>query len=53
MTKSKTRKRILIVEDDSDFREILSRTLRQAGYEVHEAEHALEQSARWCVRERT
>ena len=41
MTKSKTRKTILIVEDDSDFREILSRSLRQAGYEVHEAEHAL------------
>jgi len=41
MTKLKTRKRILIVEDDSDFREILSRSLRQAGYEVHEAEHAL------------
>ena len=41
MTKSKTRKRILIVEDDSDFREILSRALRQAGYEVQEAEHAL------------
>jgi CheY-like chemotaxis protein len=41
MTKSKTRKRILIVEDDSDFREILSRSLRKAGYEVQEAEHAL------------
>ena len=41
MTTSKTRKRILIVEDDSDFREILGRSLRQAGYEVHEAEHAL------------
>ena len=41
MTTSKTRKRILIVEDDSDFRAILSRSLRQAGYEVHEAEHAL------------
>jgi CheY-like chemotaxis protein len=41
MTTSKTRKRILLVEDDSDFREILSRALRQAGYEVQEAEHAL------------
>src|SRR6266566_2872434 len=41
MTKSKTKKKILIVEDDSDFREILSRSLRQAGYEVQEAEHAL------------
>src|SRR5947207_3977158 len=41
MTKLKTRKRILIVEDDSDFRELLSRSLRQAGYEVQEAEHAL------------
>src|SRR6266550_8404051 len=41
MTESKTRKRILIVEDDSDFREILSRSLRKAGYEVQEAEHAL------------
>src|SRR5436309_11113509 len=40
MTKSKTKKKILIVEDDSDFREILSRSLRQAGYEVQEAEHA-------------
>src|SRR5262245_53213860 len=41
MTKPATRKRILIVEDDSDFREVLSRALRQAGYEVSEAEHAL------------
>ncbi len=41
MTKAKTSKRILIVEDDSDFRELLCRSLRQAGYEVHEAEHAL------------
>ena len=41
MTKAETRKRILIVEDDSDFREILGRSLRKAGYEVHEAEHAL------------
>ena len=41
MIKSKTKKKILIVEDDSDFREILSRSLRQAGYEVQEAEHAL------------
>ena len=29
------------MEDDSDFREILSRSLQQAGYEVQEAEHAL------------
>src|SRR6266550_2225202 len=41
MAKPKTKKKILIVEDDSDFREILSRSLRQAGYEVQEAEHAL------------
>ena len=41
MTKSKTKKKILIVEDDSDFRAVLSRSLRQAGYEVSEAEHAL------------
>src|SRR5215510_13087057 len=41
MTKPETRKRILIVEDDSDFREVLGRSLRQAGYEVAEAEHAL------------
>ena len=41
MTKPKTKKKILIVEDYSDFREILSRSLRKAGYEVQEAEHAL------------
>ena len=41
MTKSATKKTILIVEDDADVREILSRVLRTAGYEVHEAGHAL------------
>jgi CheY-like chemotaxis protein len=35
------RNRILIVEDDTDVREIFSRALRQAGYEVQEAGHAL------------
>jgi CheY-like chemotaxis protein len=35
------RNRILIVEDDTDAREIFSRALRQAGYEVQEAGHAL------------
>lgn len=35
------RNRILIVEDDPDVREIFSRALRQAGYEVQEADHAL------------
>ena len=35
------RTRILIVEDDPDVREIFSRALRQAGYEVQEADHAL------------
>jgi CheY-like chemotaxis protein len=41
MTTAEPRKKILIVEDDSDVREIFSRTLRQAGYEVQEAGHAL------------
>ena len=41
MTKSAIKKKILIVEDDSDVREILSRVLRTAGYEVQEAGHAL------------
>ncbi len=40
-TKSGTKKKILIVEDDTDVREILSRVLRTAGYEVQEAGHAL------------
>src|ERR1043166_5482516 len=35
------KKRILIVEDDTDVREVLSRVLRTAGYEVQEAGHAL------------
>lgn len=41
MTTPAPRKKILIVDDDSDVREIFSRTLRQAGYEVQEAGHAL------------
>src|SRR6185436_16506737 len=41
MTKSAIRKKILLVEDDADVREILSRVLRTAGYEVQEAGHAL------------
>lgn len=41
MTKSTTKKKILIVEDDAAVRKVLSRTLRKAGYEVQEAEHAL------------
>jgi CheY-like chemotaxis protein len=41
MTRTGTRKTILIVEDDDEFRQILSRSLRRAGYEVQEAEHAL------------
>ena len=41
MTKDATKKRILIVEDDADIRQILSQTLRKAGYEVNEARHAL------------
>ena len=40
MTKSPTKKRILIVDDDADIREVLSRVLRTAGYEVQEAGHA-------------
>jgi len=35
------RSKILIVEDDADVREIFSRALRQAGYDVQEAGHAL------------
>ena len=38
---SNVRKKILIVEDEADVREVLSRTLRSAGYEVQEASHAL------------
>ena len=41
MAISLSRKTILLVEDDTDVREILSRTLRKAGYEVQEAGHAL------------
>jgi two-component system cell cycle response regulator DivK len=41
MTNSAIKKRILIVEDDPDVREVLSRVLRTAGYEVQEAGHAL------------
>lgn len=41
MTQSTARKKILIVEDDAAVLEILSLTLRKAGYEVLKAEHAL------------
>ena len=41
MTDSSARKTILIVDDDPDVREVFSRTLRAAGYEVQEAGHAL------------
>jgi CheY-like chemotaxis protein len=41
MTNSTGKKSILVVEDEADIREILSRTLRSAGYEVREANHAL------------
>ena len=41
MNHSNARKKILIVEDEADVREVLSRTLRSAGYEVLEANHAL------------
>jgi CheY-like chemotaxis protein len=41
MTNPTGKKSILIVEDEADVREILSRTLRSAGYEVREANHAL------------
>jgi len=36
------KKRILVVEDDSAVREIITHSLKGAGYEVTEAEHALE-----------
>src|SRR5881392_995862 len=41
MTRAAMKKKILIVEDDTDVREILSRVLRTAGYEVQKAGHAL------------
>src|SRR5437870_4300699 len=41
MTKSAAKKKILIVEDDADVREVISAVLKDAGYEVNEAEHAL------------
>jgi CheY-like chemotaxis protein len=41
MTASQIKQRILIVEDDLDTRELLSLILRNAGYEVSTAEHAL------------
>jgi two-component system cell cycle response regulator DivK len=41
MTNANAKKKILIVEDEADVREVLSRTLRSAGYEVMEASHAL------------
>ena len=41
MTASSTKQKILIVEDDQDTRELLSLLLRNAGFEVATAEHAL------------
>jgi CheY-like chemotaxis protein len=41
MSVPETKERILIVEDDRDTRELLSALLRQAGYQVDAAEHAL------------
>jgi CheY-like chemotaxis protein len=35
------KKRILVVEDDTAFREVIRRSLEDAGYEVTEAEHVL------------
>ena len=40
MAAPRAKKKILIVEDDPAFREIISILLQDAGYEVHEAEHA-------------
>jgi two-component system, cell cycle response regulator DivK len=41
MTASSIRKTILVVDDDPDVREVFSRILRAAGYEVQEAGNAL------------
>ncbi|HWX22117.1 MAG TPA: response regulator [Candidatus Binatia bacterium] len=41
MSAHKTKKRILVVEDDSAIQELYCNLLREAGYEVEGAEHAL------------